>query len=175
MGAAALGDISSHFPSSGPRWKDATSLAFLTYTRDLLAEQGWRFGNVDTVIVAERPRMTPHISAIRAELARQLAIDLEQISVKAKTTDGLGFTGREEGIGIAAVALFERSEANGLSNTSPSHVPFSLNLPSLAGVLLNAPARLLPLPPARGLRHALLALSFVCGQTHTTVAPQRQR
>jgi 2-C-methyl-D-erythritol 2,4-cyclodiphosphate synthase len=105
LGAAALGDIGSHFPSSDPRWKDAPSSAFLTYTRDLLAEHGWSVGNIDAVIVTERPKMAPHIPAIRAELARQLAIDLEQISVKGKTTDGLGFTGREEGIGCYAVAL----------------------------------------------------------------------
>jgi 2-C-methyl-D-erythritol 2,4-cyclodiphosphate synthase len=109
LGAAALGDIGSHFPSSDPRWKDAPSSAFLTYTRDLLAARGWHVGNIDAVIVAERPKMAPHIPAMRAELARQLAIEVEQISVKATTTDGLGFTGREEGIGCCAVALIERS------------------------------------------------------------------
>jgi 2-C-methyl-D-erythritol 2,4-cyclodiphosphate synthase len=108
LGAAALGDIGSHFPSSDSRWKGAPSSAFLTYTRDLLAEQGWRVGNIDAVIVAERPKMAPHIPAMRAELARQLDIAVEQISVKATTTDGLGFTGREEGIGCSAVALIER-------------------------------------------------------------------
>ena len=108
LGAAALGDIGNHFPSSDARWKDAPSSAFLSYTRDLLAAHGWRVGNVDAVIVAERPRLAPHLPAMRAELARQLAIDLEQISVKATTTDGLGFTGREEGIGCCAVALIER-------------------------------------------------------------------
>ncbi len=108
LGATALGDIGSHFPSSDPRWKDVPSSAFLTYTRDLLAQQGWRIGNIDAVIVAERPKMSPHIPAMRAELARQLAIDLEQISVKATTTDGLGFTGRAEGIGCCAVALIEQ-------------------------------------------------------------------
>jgi 2-C-methyl-D-erythritol 2,4-cyclodiphosphate synthase len=105
LGAAALGDIGGHFPSSDPRWKDAPSSAFLTYTRDLLAEHGWSIGNIDAVIVAEHPKMAPHIPAIRAELARQLEIDLGQISVKGKTTDGLGFTGRAEGIGCYAVAL----------------------------------------------------------------------
>jgi 2-C-methyl-D-erythritol 2,4-cyclodiphosphate synthase len=105
LGAAALGDIGSHFPSSDPRWKGAPSSAFLTHTRDLLAEHGWSIGNLDAVIVAERPQMAPHIPAMRAELARQLAIELEQISIKATTTDGLGFTGREEGIGCTAVAL----------------------------------------------------------------------
>jgi 2-C-methyl-D-erythritol 2,4-cyclodiphosphate synthase len=109
LGAAALGDIGSHFPSSDPRWQGAPSSAFLTYTRDLLTEHGWRVGNVDAVIVAERPKMAPHIPTMRAELARQLGISLEQISVKATTTDGLGFTGREEGIGCYAVALIESS------------------------------------------------------------------
>jgi 2-C-methyl-D-erythritol 2,4-cyclodiphosphate synthase len=109
LGAAALGDIGSHFPSSDPRWQGVASSAFLTYTRDLLAEHGWRVGNIDAVIVAERPKMAPHIPAMRAELARQLVIDLEQVSIKATTTDGLGFTGREEGIGCCAVALIERS------------------------------------------------------------------
>ncbi len=109
LGAAALGDIGAHFPSSDARWKDAPSSAFLIYTRDLLAEQGWRVGNIDAVIVAERPRMAPHIPAMRAELASQLEISPEQVSVKATTTDGLGFTGREEGIGCCAVALIERA------------------------------------------------------------------
>ena len=110
MGAAGLGDIGTHFPSSDPRWQGAPSSAFLTYTRDLLAAHGWRVGNLDAVIVAERPRLAPHIPAMRVELAHQLAIDLEQISIKATTTDGLGFTGREEGIGCYAVALIERME-----------------------------------------------------------------
>jgi 2-C-methyl-D-erythritol 2,4-cyclodiphosphate synthase len=108
LGAAALGDIGSYFPSSDPRWQDVPSSAFLTYARDLLAQHGWHVGNVDAVVVAERPKLSPHIPAMRAELARQLAIDLEQISVKATTTDGLGFTGREEGIGCYAVALIEK-------------------------------------------------------------------
>ncbi|HEY7349323.1 MAG TPA: 2-C-methyl-D-erythritol 2,4-cyclodiphosphate synthase [Ktedonobacterales bacterium] len=109
LGAAALGDIGSHFPSNDLRWKDAPSRAFLSYTRDLLAARGWRVSNLDAVIVAERPKLAPHIPTMRAELARQLEIDLEQISVKATTTDGLGFTGREEGIGCCAVVLIERS------------------------------------------------------------------
>ena len=109
LGAAALGDIGSHFPSSDPRWKNAPSSAFLTYTRDLLTEQGWHVGNLDATIVAERPKMAPHIPAMRAELARQIEIDLGQVSVKATTTDGLGFIGRAEGIGCYAVALIERA------------------------------------------------------------------
>ena len=107
LGAAALGDIGSHFPSSDPRWKGAPSSVFLTYTRDLLQQHGWRVGNVDAVIVAEKPKMTLHIPAIRARLAELLNIEIGQVSVKATTTDGLGFTGREEGIGCYAVAGVE--------------------------------------------------------------------
>ena len=108
LGAAALGDIGTHFPSSDPRWRDAASMAFLTYTLGLLTEQGWRIGNVDATIVAERPRMTPHIPAIRMRLAEALGLQLEAVSVKAKTTDGLGFTGRSEGIACYAIVLIER-------------------------------------------------------------------
>jgi 2-C-methyl-D-erythritol 2,4-cyclodiphosphate synthase len=108
LGAAGLGDIGTHFPSSDPRWRDAASSAFLTYTLDLLKRQGWRIGNVDATIVAEHPRMTPHIPEIRARLAEILGAPLDAVSVKAKTTDGLGFTGRSEGIACYAVALIER-------------------------------------------------------------------
>ncbi len=108
LGAAALGDIGTHFPSSDPRWRDAASTAFLTYTLELLREQDWQVGNVDATIVAERPRMTPHIPAIRARLAEAMELPLDAVSVKAKTTDGLGFTGRSEGIACYAVALIER-------------------------------------------------------------------
>ncbi len=110
LGAAALGDIGAHFPSSDPRWHDAPSAAFLTYTRDLLRQHGWRVGNVDTSIVAERPRLSPHIPAMRAKLAELLELPIERVSVKSKTTDGLGFTGRAEGIACYAVALIEREE-----------------------------------------------------------------
>ena len=108
LGAAALGDIGTYFPSSDPRWRDAASMAFLTYTLDLLTEQGWRIGNVDATMVAEHPRMTPHIPAMRKRLAEALGVPLEAISVKGKTTDGLGFTGRSEGIACYAVVLIER-------------------------------------------------------------------
>jgi 2-C-methyl-D-erythritol 2,4-cyclodiphosphate synthase len=107
LGAANLGDIGTHFPSSDPRWKGAPSTSFLTYARDLLAEHGWRVGNIDAVIVAERPKMAPHIPLMRSHLTETLHISQNQISIKATTTDGLGFTGREEGIGCTAVALIE--------------------------------------------------------------------
>jgi len=108
LGAAALGDIGTHFPSSDPRWKDQPSSVFLDYTRDLLAQHGWRINNLDATIVAEQPRMGPHVLAMRAHLAERLHLEIEQVSVKAKTTDGLGFAGRREGIACYAVALIER-------------------------------------------------------------------
>jgi len=108
LGAAALGDIGQHFPSHDPRWKDQPGSVFLSYTLDLLCQQGWRIGNIDTTIVAQRPQMQPHIPAMRAHLAKCLGLEQAQVSVKATTTDGLGFTGRREGIACYAVALIER-------------------------------------------------------------------
>ncbi|MBE3560223.1 MAG: 2-C-methyl-D-erythritol 2,4-cyclodiphosphate synthase [Ktedonobacteraceae bacterium] len=110
LGAAALGDIGTHFPSSDARWKDQASLAFLDYTRDLLHRHGWKIGNIDATIVAEQPRLSPYIQAMRVHLAEHLHLSPEQVSVKATTTDGLGFTGRLEGIACYAVALLERLE-----------------------------------------------------------------
>jgi 2-C-methyl-D-erythritol 2,4-cyclodiphosphate synthase len=107
LGAAALGDIGQHFPSHDPRWKDQPSSVFLSYTLDLLQQHQWSIGNIDATIVAERPRMTPHIQAMREHLAEHLHLPIEQVSVKATTTDGLGFTGRQEGIACYAVALIE--------------------------------------------------------------------
>ncbi|HEY0754178.1 MAG TPA: 2-C-methyl-D-erythritol 2,4-cyclodiphosphate synthase [Ktedonobacteraceae bacterium] len=108
LGAAALGDIGQHFPSNDPRWKDQPSAVFLDYTFDLLCQQGWSIGNIDATIIAERPRMGPHIPAMRAELVKHLHLTISQVSIKATTTDGLGFTGRHEGIACLAVALLER-------------------------------------------------------------------
>jgi 2-C-methyl-D-erythritol 2,4-cyclodiphosphate synthase len=108
LGAAALGDIGTHFPSSDLRWKDQPSSVFLDYTRDLLKQHGWRINNLDATIVAEQPRMGPHVPAMRAHLAERLHLEIGQVSVKAKTTDGLGFAGRREGIACYAVALIER-------------------------------------------------------------------
>jgi 2-C-methyl-D-erythritol 2,4-cyclodiphosphate synthase len=109
LGAVALGDIGQHFPSSDPRWQNAPSTDFLVYTRGLLAERGWRVSNIDVTIVAERPKMAPHIPAMRAALAAMLGIALDDISVKATTTDRLGFTGRGEGIAALAIAAIERA------------------------------------------------------------------
>jgi 2-C-methyl-D-erythritol 2,4-cyclodiphosphate synthase len=109
LGAVALGDIGEHFPSSDPRWAGAPSSAFVTYVVDLLIQRGWRIANVDATICAERPKLLPHVPAIRASLATLLGVAVEDVSVKGKTTDGLGFTGRQEGIACYAVALVERA------------------------------------------------------------------
>jgi 2-C-methyl-D-erythritol 2,4-cyclodiphosphate synthase len=105
LGAAGLGDIGTHFPPSDDRWKGADSRDLLAVTAVLLAEQGWTVGNIDSTIVAEQPRLGPHIPAMRAEIARVLGLAEAQVSVKAKTTEGLGFTGTGEGMAAYAVAL----------------------------------------------------------------------
>ena len=110
LGAAALGDIGSHFPSSDERWKDQPSAVFLDYTLDLLIERQWQISNVDVTIVAERPKMVPHIQAMRSHLAHHLHLAIEQVSIKATTTDGLGFAGRREGIACYAIALIENTK-----------------------------------------------------------------
>ena len=108
LGAAALGDIGSHFPSHDPRWKDQPSAVFLDYTLDLLQQHDWSIGNIDATIVAERPKLSPYIQEMRDHVARHLHLKKEQVSIKATTTDGLGFAGRREGIACYAVALIER-------------------------------------------------------------------
>lgn len=105
LGAAALGDIGQHFPDTDPRFKGADSRVLLRHAMQLIVAKGWRVGNVDATIVAQAPKMAPHISAMRRFVAEDLAIDLDQVNVKATTTEKLGFTGREEGIAVHAVAL----------------------------------------------------------------------
>src|SRR4051812_5101156 len=108
LGAAALGDIGGHFPSSDMRWKDQPSTVFLDYTYDLLCQHNWKISNVDATIVAERPKLALYVPTMRTHLATHLHLDISQVSVKATTTDGLGFAGRREGIACYAVALLER-------------------------------------------------------------------
>ena len=107
LGAAALGDLGAHFPADDPKLAGADSAVLLSRVVHMLARAGWRTVNVDATIIAERPRLAPHISAMRANLARALHLPEAQVSVKATTTEGLGFTGREQGIASQATALIE--------------------------------------------------------------------
>jgi 2-C-methyl-D-erythritol 2,4-cyclodiphosphate synthase len=109
LGALALGDIGRHFPPSDPQWKGADSRAFLRHCNALLRERGWALGNADVTVVCEEPKIGPHVAAIRAALAAELEASLENISVKATTTERLGFTGRGEGIAAHAVCLLVRA------------------------------------------------------------------
>ena len=108
LGAAALGDIGSHFPSSDIRWENQPSAIFLDYTYDLLCQHQWTISNIDATIVAERPKLAPYVLTMRTRLAEHLHLAIEQVSVKATTTDGLGFAGRREGIACYAVVLLEK-------------------------------------------------------------------
>ncbi|MGZ3616856.1 MAG: 2-C-methyl-D-erythritol 2,4-cyclodiphosphate synthase [Ktedonobacteraceae bacterium] len=108
LGAATLGDIGQHFPSSDDRWKNQPSSVFLDYTYDLLCQKQYTINNIDATIVAERPKLAPYIQSMRTHLAEHLHLTREQVSVKATTTDGLGFAGRKEGIACYAVALLEK-------------------------------------------------------------------
>ncbi len=108
LGAAALGDIGLHFPSSDPRWENLPGSVFLDYTFDLLCQYQWKISNIDATIVAEQPRLAPHVQSMRTHLAKHLRLDITQVSVKATTTDGLGFAGRREGIACYAVALLDQ-------------------------------------------------------------------
>lgn len=105
LGAAGLGDIGRHFPDSDPRYKGIDSRELLRHVAGLLDGKGWRTGNVDATIIAQAPKMAPHIPAMRAHLAQDLGIDMDALNVKATTTERLGFTGRGEGIAAEAICL----------------------------------------------------------------------
>ena len=109
LGALALGDIGRHFPPTDEQWRGADSRQFLRHCRALALARGWVVGNADVTVVCERPRIGPHVDAIRTALASELGIDLDAVSVKATTSEGLGFTGREEGIAAQAVCLLARA------------------------------------------------------------------
>lgn len=107
LGAAALGDIGKHFPDTDERYKGADSLKLLEEVGRLLAEKGYTVGNVDATIVAQRPKMAPHIPVMRENIARVLHVDVDRINVKATTEEHLGFTGSGQGISAYAVAGIE--------------------------------------------------------------------
>lgn len=105
LGAAALGDIGAHFPPGDPRWKDADSRELLQQAAALVREAGYVHGNIDVTVIAERPRIRPHVEAMRAVIAACLGITVEQVSVKGKTNEGLDAVGRGEAIAAQAIAL----------------------------------------------------------------------
>ena len=109
LGSLALGDIGRHFPPSDPQWKRADSRAFLRRCNELVGQRGWRLGNADITVVCERPKIGPHAEAMRSVLAGELGVEIDAISVKATTTERLGFTGRGEGIAAHAVCLLVRA------------------------------------------------------------------
>jgi 2-C-methyl-D-erythritol 4-phosphate cytidylyltransferase/2-C-methyl-D-erythritol 2,4-cyclodiphosphate synthase len=110
LGACAQGDIGQHFPPSDPRWKDAPSEKFIAHAAELADKAGYRVGNVDVTLICEEPRIAPHREAMRRKLAALLGVDLLQVSVKATTTERLGFAGRGEGIAAQAVATLVSRE-----------------------------------------------------------------
>jgi 2-C-methyl-D-erythritol 2,4-cyclodiphosphate synthase len=112
LGALALGDIGRHFPDTHPRWREADSRALLRHVYALAFAAGWEIGNVDATVIAQAPKIAPHVPVIRANLAFDLNCDQTRISVKATTTERLGFTGREEGIGALATVLLQLRDRN---------------------------------------------------------------
>ncbi|GIZ11365.1 2-C-methyl-D-erythritol 2,4-cyclodiphosphate synthase [Pseudomonas sp. NCCP-436] len=109
LGAVALGDIGRHFPDTDPTFKGADSRVLLRHVLALVQDKGYRVGNVDATIIAQTPKMAPHIETMRSHIAEDLGVELDQVNVKATTTEKLGFTGREEGIAVHAVALLVRA------------------------------------------------------------------
>lgn len=109
LGAAALGDIGKHFPDSDPRYKGISSIILLRHVVALIRENGFKIGNCDITICAQAPKMAPHILRMRETLAEAMQIETGRVSVKATTTEGLGFTGRKEGISSYATALIYES------------------------------------------------------------------
>ncbi|NEP15309.1 MAG: 2-C-methyl-D-erythritol 2,4-cyclodiphosphate synthase [Leptolyngbya sp. SIO4C1] len=109
LGALSLGDIGHYFPPNDPQWAGADSLVLLDQVNQLITASGWAIGNLDSVIVAERPKLKPHIKAMRSQLAERLSLAPDQVGIKATTNEKLGPTGREEGIAAYAVVLLKKS------------------------------------------------------------------
>ena len=109
LGAAALGDIGQHFPDTGAKWQGANSRQLLAAVVAMIASKGYKLGNVDITIVAQQPKMLPHLDKMRLNLAADISCNIDQINIKATTTEELGFAGRKEGIACHAVALLVSS------------------------------------------------------------------
>jgi 2-C-methyl-D-erythritol 2,4-cyclodiphosphate synthase len=110
LGALALGDIGRHFPPDDPLWRDADSRSFLRHCVELVRARGWNVGNADITVICERPKIGPHAAAMRAALASDMNVAIDAVSVKATTTERLGFCGREEGIAAMAVVLLQSAD-----------------------------------------------------------------
>lgn len=108
LGAAALGDIGKHFPDTDPAYAGADSLVLLDHVAALLADKGWKVGNVDATILAQRPKLAPYIPAMKENLAARMKVAPEQVNVKATTEEKLGFTGSGDGMAAHAVCLLEK-------------------------------------------------------------------
>ncbi|MBR2019522.1 MAG: 2-C-methyl-D-erythritol 2,4-cyclodiphosphate synthase [Clostridia bacterium] len=108
LGALALGDIGKHFPDNDPTYKGADSLKLCEAVRDIVCRDGWTIGNVDATVIAQAPKLAPHIPAMRENLAKRLGIPVDRVSVKATTEEKLGFTGEKLGISAHAVCLLLR-------------------------------------------------------------------
>ena len=108
LGAASLGDIGKHFPDTDPKYKGADSIKLLEFVGELLYKNNYKISNIDATIIAQRPKMAPHIPTMRENIAKALKIDLDQINVKATTEEGLGFTGSGEGISSQSICLISK-------------------------------------------------------------------
>lgn len=110
LGAAALGDIGKHFPDTDEQYRGISSIKLLEHVRELIADEGYIIGNIDSTIIAQRPKMASHIEQMRENIAKALGISVKQVGIKATTEEGLGFTGAGEGISSQAIALLETVE-----------------------------------------------------------------
>jgi 2-C-methyl-D-erythritol 2,4-cyclodiphosphate synthase len=110
LGACALGDLGAHFPDTDPQWKGADSTRLLAACHELAVRHGWTIGNIDATVVTQAPRLSPHVPAIRDCLADVLGLDVGRISVKAKTSEGMGYTGDGTGLAAYAVVMVEALE-----------------------------------------------------------------
>lgn len=110
LGAAALGDIGKHFPDTDPQFKGADSRKLLEHVWGLIFEKGYDIMNIDATVIAQRPKLAPHIEQMRQNIAETLKLDADQVNVKATTEEGLGFTGAGEGIAASAVCLLKKRE-----------------------------------------------------------------
>lgn len=108
LGAAALGDIGQHFPDNNPQYKDASSIAMMQMVVGLLGQSGYTIGNIDSTLILQRPKVAPFVPHMRQNIARACGIHVDHVSIKATTTEKLGFIGREEGIAAHAVVLLEK-------------------------------------------------------------------